>query len=167
MTTDQQEHYEECLRRGTSPALAEMFALGQPPMSNTDREFLEGRCNGNQFSGQPWVGDLYKREALAAGVNPVGKIYMASLATYPGDPGAWVSGRGDIQRRCELHGWGADGTVNLPVRAVAERSDGRLADDIVENKVQEILDVTPEASRVDTEDLREQVREKMSPHWTK
>ncbi len=162
-----QQHYVESRRAGTSHLLAEMFALRQPPMSNTDREFLEGRCNGNQFEKQPAAGEFYRSMALAGGVNPVGKVYCSGLAEYAGDPRAWVSGRGDIQRICEERGWGCQGSVNLPVRNVAERGSGELAPDIIESKIKEVLAQTPEPERVDTEDLREQVKETLTPHWVK
>ena len=91
-------HYDRCIANGCSPRLAEMLAAGQPPMSNTDREFLEGHCNGNQFAGREAVGDAYAAVARAEGADTTGKVYMGSLAAYPGDPRAWVSGRGDVQR---------------------------------------------------------------------
>jgi hypothetical protein len=162
-----QEEYLLSRFEGTSHSLAEMFAFRQPPMSNTDREFLQGHCNGNQFEGQDYVANLYRRRALAAGVDPLGKVYKPSLARYPGDPQAWVSGRADVQRICETNGWGCEGSVNVPVREVAPRGTGRLADDIVQDKVAEILEQTPEPERVDTADLASQVREKMTPHWVK
>lgn len=165
-----QSHYELCLSKGTSETLSEMFALGQAPMSNTDREFLEGWCNGNQFEGQPRIGDMYKKEADAVGVNPVGKRYMSSLADYPGDPTAWVSGRGDVQRICEDKGIACRGSVNYtPPAPVSVLKDVSLADDIVSDKVAEIVGGLPEADRphVDTLDLAEQVKEVMTPHWSK
>src|SRR5271154_7062156 len=105
MTPAQQAHYDRCIAEGTSPVLAEMFALGQPPMSNTDREFLAGTENGRQFEGQEEVGDYYRQEATKAGVNTTGKVYKNGLARFPGDPEAWVSGRGDVQRVIEERGW--------------------------------------------------------------
>lgn len=165
-----QAHYEQCLAEGTSDTLAEMFALGQPPMSDTDREFMEGRCNGNQFVGQERVGDMYRKEAEAAGVDITGRYYMASLASYPGDPTAWVSDRADVRRVCEAKGMGCQGAVSVRVQeATSEPRDVPLAADIVEDKVAEILSTLPESDRhhVDTVDLSEQVREVMTPHWAK
>jgi hypothetical protein len=163
-----QKHYEKCLRQGTSETLAEMFALGQPPMSNTDREFLEGHCNGNEFEKTPWIGDLYKAEAEAAGLDITGKKYLAGLAAYPGDPRAWVSGRADVQRVCEERGWGCQGAVNVKAQEpVSDMADAPLADDIVDNKVSDILSDLPESDvpHVDVEDLRGQVRDALTPHW--
>lgn len=165
-----QDHYEACLANGTSEKLAEMFALGQPPMSNTDREFLEGWCNGNQFEKETWVGERYRKEATAAGVDITGRRYMSCLADYPGDPTAWISDRGDARRVAEEKGITLQGAVNYrPPEPISELKDAPLADDIVYDKVAEIIGGLPEADRphVDTVDLACQVREKLSPHWSK
>lgn len=165
-----QSHYEHCISLGTSEALAEMFAFCHPPMSNTDREFMEGWVNGNQFEDHPWIGNMYKRQADAAGVNIVGKRYMASLADYPGDPTAWVSDRHDVLRVCEEKGITCQGAVNYRApEPISGPKEVPLADDIVEDKVLEILGGLPEADRphVDTTDLAEQVRDVMTPHWSK
>lgn len=165
-----QKHYEMCLSQGTSETLSEMFALGQPPMSNTDREFMEGFCNGNEFEKQPWIGDMYKKEASAAGVSITGKRYMSSLADYPGDPTAWVSDRGDVQRVAEEKGIACQGSVNYrPPAPISGPVDMPLADDIVADKVSEIVSGLPKADRprIDTADLAEQVREALTPHWSK
>lgn len=119
LTIDEQfyiDHYCECREQGTSHVLAEMFALASPPMSNTDREFLEGRCNGNQFTGQEWVADRLKKQAEELGQSTTGKVYVSGLARFPGDPEAWVSGRGDVQRTLERRGWGSEGAVNVEAR---------------------------------------------------
>lgn len=163
-----QGHYERCLLQGTSETLAEMFAFGQPPASNTDREFLQGHCNGNQFEKNQRFGDLLQANADAAGINIKGAVYESSLADYPGDPSACVWDRADIRRKCEQDGRSCRGVVNYrPPAPISEPKDMPLADDIVSNKVAEIVSGLPESDRphVDTLDLAQQVREVMSPHW--
>jgi hypothetical protein len=108
--------YWDMRLKGSSPRLAEMLALQSPPMSNTDREFLEGHCNGNQFSGGPLAeeqGNRYKKIAEAGGQNVTGKVYMGGLARFPGDPEAWVSDRGDVKRVVEARGWKCQGSVEV------------------------------------------------------
>ena len=63
-----------------------MTAHATPPGCMTDREFLEGHCNGNQFEGQEWRDDRYRREAARAGVDVKGKIYVSGLAGLLGIP---------------------------------------------------------------------------------
>jgi hypothetical protein len=162
--------FYNAMRLDAAPhALAEMLALQRPPMSNTDREFLEGHCNGSQFSNEEWVGDLYHKQAREAGVDPKGKVYMAGLARFPGDPEAWVGGRGDVQRVCETRGWGCEGSVSVtPRERDTNQKRGAVAEDIVRREMAQALEAVPPAERayVDTEDLREQIVEARKPHWS-
>lgn len=157
----QQAHYVACVLSGVDDRLAEMFALGTPPMSNTDREFLEGHANGNQFEKTPAIGDYYAGVAKRNGVDPKGKVYLSSLAAYPGDPQAWVTGRGDVQKVCEERGWSCRGAVNVKMRE-AEPASGkyRVADDIVNNRAEELMQ-SGIVSR--TEDAVEKAREQLTP----
>lgn len=100
---------------GSQEKISDMFKSGIPPMSNTDREFLEGHCNGSQFERNPHVGDRLAADAEAAGVNVKGKVYIGGLAAFPGDPRAWVSGRSDVERVCEEMNYGASGSVSRKV----------------------------------------------------
>jgi hypothetical protein len=174
-----QARYEAMRRKGESHRLAEMLAFGQGPALLTDAVFLENHCNGSQWAGpaQEWIGDLYKQEAAKAGVDVKGKIYLGGLARFPGDPEAWVSGRGDVKRVCESRGWGCTGAVEVkrqepltpaPVKAVA--------DDIVKDLVEAKLDLLPEEERrraegpggqAILEGLREEVVSTHAPHWQK
>lgn len=97
-----------------------MFAAGKAPFGMTDSVFLEGMdCNGSQFEKNPHVGDFLAAEAKATGVSTKGKVYIGGVARYPGDPEAWVSGRGDVQRVAEKR--------NLTVKGAVKRSaDGRV-----------------------------------------
>lgn len=165
MTPAQREHYELCLAKGTSPTLAEMFALGAPPMSNTDREFLEGRggCY-DQFRGQTEVGDYYARLARESGVDTTGRVYLSGLAAYPGDPRAWVSGRGDVKRVCEERGWSAEGSVNVKGEVrVPTWEPYRVDAQIVEERAADLLEGG--AAR-DQEEATHQAREALSPRAT-
>jgi hypothetical protein len=161
-----QAHYEACRAAGTSHSLAEMFALARPPMSNTDREFLEGYCNGSQFEKTPALGDLYRAEAAAAGVNTQGAVYLGGLAEYPGDPRAWVRGRGDVVKVAEERGLDVRGAVTVRAGRREPQPVG-LAEDIVQREVAEIAAASPAPALVDREDLADKVRQKRKPHWAK
>jgi hypothetical protein len=162
-----QAHYVKARRAGTSHNLAEMFALRLPPMSNSDREFLEGHVNGNQFANNPQIGNLYRRRARAAGVNPTGKVYLSGLAEYPGDPRAWISGRGDAARLCEERGWEADGAVKVRAARQVEHPEVEVADDILDDEADKILAAHPEPRKVDRGELKHQIKEKRKPPWKK
>lgn len=117
--------YWDMRQKGASPKLAEMLVLQSPPMSNSDREFLHGHCNGNQFGKGPLsndLGDRMKTVAEAEGQSINGKVYIGGLARYPGDPQAWVSDRGDVKRVIESRpGWKCSGSVEVG-------SDSRMDD---------------------------------------
>jgi len=161
-----QDHYDLCIRQGTSPTLALMFAEGRGPSIKTDATFLQGQWN--QFEKTAWLGDRYKKVADEAGVDITGKLYLSQLAAYPGDPRAWVSGRGDVQRVCEERGWGCSGDVSVKAQEpISEPASIGIADDIVDRKVGEILATVEAPEQVDVQDLREQVKDKISPPWSK
>lgn len=159
-----QAFYEKCRAEGTSHKLAEMLAFQRPPMSNTDREFLEG--TGSQFADTPQLGDAYAEVAKAHGQSITGKVYMSGLARFPGDPKAWVTGRGDVAKVLDENGWGARGAVNRKVQKVGEPLKVGISEDIVQEGVQDILsEMGTDAHGVDTEDLADQVRDKIKPYW--
>lgn len=153
---------------GDSHRWSDMMAHQQPPGARTDREFLRGHCSGNQFEDTPHIGELYKKRAAAAGVDITGKVYYGTLAEYPGDPEAWVSGRGDVQRLCERKGWGCEGAVNVKMR---ERENPppkiAVAPDIVAAEVEKRMEhLHPaDAARVDIGEVAHQVTEQLKPHW--
>lgn len=138
-----------------------------PPSSRTDREFLMGSENGRQFQGQEATGEAYKKVAESAGVSVTGKKYLSQLARYPGDPEAWVSGRGDVQRICEKRGWGCNGLVDVKAADVGPRPDPEdLSDDIVAEKMEAAIGEA-DVRDVDLPSLEEKVRSQHRPHWVK
>jgi hypothetical protein len=148
--------------------LAEMSRAGTPPQCTTDREFLKGHVCGSQFEKTPGLGDLYKVKARRAGVDTTGKVYSGGLARFPGDPEAWVSDRGDVQRRLEERGWGSDGLVKVKARE-PEREPERpaVAPDLVDQKVLADVTANPELARTALPELREKALEEIRPHWSK
>lgn len=106
---------------------------GSPPAALTDREFMEGFCNGNQFEGQEAMGDELAAISAAHGLTSTkGLVYKGGLARFAGDPEAWVGGRGDVQRVLEERNrrgenWSADGAVTVkPSEAPVKRPRRKL-----------------------------------------
>lgn len=165
-----QAHYCVCRDRGTPHGLAEMFAFQQPPMSKSDREMLQGHVNGSQFEKVPYVGDFYKEVARRAGVSTTGKVYLSQLANFPGDPRAWVSDRHDVQKVCEERDWSCDGMVSRKrVKDLTPPVEKDISDDIVNEEVASIMEESPgiAVKPVEVMDLKEKVRNKRKPHWSK
>jgi hypothetical protein len=155
--------------KGEGHRLAEMLALGSAPALLTDAVFLEGlSCNGSQFEGQEVVGDFYKREAALAGVSVKGKVYLSSLALYPGDPRAWVSGRGDVERVCRERGFTASGAVNVQGGITGTPpEDVDVAPDIIEQRALDRLEVDPSLAFRPRDEVLHETKEMLRPHWAK
>ena len=164
-----QADYERMRRAGESHTIAEMLALQETPALTTDSTFLAGKCNGNQFEKTPHIGDYYRHVAESRGQNVKGKVYLRQLADYPGDPRAWVDGRGDVQRLCEERGDTCTGSVKVKGRSPGNRPSRptALAEDIVEREVQDIIEDSPEPLKESRNELKEKVRAKRTPHWAK
>jgi len=134
-----QSHYELCRSRGTSHKLAEMFAFQEGPGLDTDTTFMAGR--NEDPAGEGWdhktIGEVYRQKARKAGVSPSGKTYLGTLARYPGDPEAWVSGKGDVKRVVERRGWNCDGAVKhkSPDRPLQEDGPYRVNEKVLEREV--------------------------------
>ena len=146
----------------------EMVSSGVPPASNTDREFLMGSENGRQFAKNQAVGDYYQRECERNGGQTKGRKYISQLARYPGDPQAWVAGRGDVQKLCEQRGWGSDGLVNVKERPRDKEPPPpvQVADDLVDKAVAKEL-AGHKVSAKELARTREKVKDKLTPNWKK
>lgn len=161
-----QQHYEACRAVGTSHLLAEMFAFRQGPALMTDDVFLEGRhaAQAEQFNRNPEIADAYKGEADAAGVDITGKVYLSGLAAYPGDPKAWVSGRGDVQRVCEERGWSCKGAVNVKGEHIPAGSETfHVHPELVAEHAQARALSDPAFAELPAEERTEQTRAELSP----
>lgn len=158
------------LVEGEPCKLCDMFAAQRPPQANTDREFLMGNTNGSQFEGGPKApkinglnaaerqGNHYKRVAEKHGQNVKGKKYLRQLAKFPGDPQAWVDGKGDVQRILAKRGWGAEGAVTVQEREpLNPPKEIILAEDIIRDKMQAMIQADPGLKEKPREELRENV----------
>lgn len=156
-----QEFYEQMRRKGESHLLAEALALRAAPRANTDREFFEGHCNGNQFAGDEATGDRLAKIAQSHGYQPSrNDVYISQLAKFPGDPAAFVpatGGRSHIKRVCEKRGWGCEGSVKTRKASRAPAQAVPLAEDIVQKTIKEQVAQDPGLARKPKAELREMV----------
>ncbi len=144
-----------------------MLQSGQTPFLMTDSVFLEGRCNGNQFEKRPAHGDAYKKKANAAGVSTTGKVYLSGLAEEPGDPRAWVSGRGDVRRLLEERGWNSQGAVNHTTERSEPPPAMDIAPDLVTELAEKAVEQDPGLAEKDSQEVRETIKARHKPHWSK
>ena len=149
-----------------------MLRTRKVPVCVTDDQFMNHfGVNGSQFANRPEQGDYYKQKAEAAGVSVKGKVYISQLANEPGDPRAWVSGRGDIQRICEERGWGVQGS-GLNIKAdndvapcVDPDAKYEVDDNVINSYCADLIEDNPEMvkNQQELDDLKESVRNKLSP----
>jgi hypothetical protein len=159
-----QAFYLHCRMNRQSHTIAEMCALQvSPGIMGTDSNFMEGHCNGNQFEKHPEIGDFYRREAEKAGVSTTGKVYLSSLASRPGDPEAWVSGRGDVTRVVNERNWNCDGAVKRQaVRGIEGTEDVGVADNILTGRAKELV-AKGELQKKDVKEYKEKLKKQLAP----
>lgn len=138
-----QAFYEGMVKCGRSERLAEMLAAQSPPgLGLTRASFMKGRHHGGIAT--PEVDARYRQIAEAAGISPVGKVYSGCLASFPGDPEAWVSSPADVKEVAERKNLKLEGDIShTPARYVApvegesvDSGEYHVADDIVSDELE-------------------------------
>ncbi len=144
----------------------QMVVTGRAPFCMTDNVFLEGECNGNQFEKTPGLGDKLKKACEKAGGSVKGKVYKRQLAKFFGDPRAWVSGRGDVQRVCEERNMGSEGAVTVKQREMdtPPPPPKPIADKIVHQETARLLEGQTVSGKQYKRKFAE-TKEKITPPW--
>jgi hypothetical protein len=152
------ETYERALPYGER--FAEMCALQCPPgTKGTERAFLEGRQNNEQFDSLPRRQAKYMiREAKQAGINPSGKYYVAGIADHRGwrDPAAWVSSNDDVLKVAQKRRLAVSGSVNYDP-GPAPVKPKLLSENIIKDEMRKELRKNPKANKGE---LREKIIDK-------
>jgi hypothetical protein len=132
---------------------------GKPPCIQSDTTFMAGR----------WESHTQHHAALErAGHTTQGKVYLSSLARFPGDPRALVDSRGDVRKICEQEGWNCEGSVNVKGKQLPPRESTDVAEDIVQEHVEaEIEKAGGRMKPKEVADTREKVKNRLRPHWKK
>lgn len=146
---ERQAFYVAMRVKGETHSMAEMLAACRPPgLGLTDTAFL--RDSGGRNIDGVMAADYYREIARANGITPDGCRYCPQLASFPGDPAAWVSSVGDAKRVAETKGLKLEGGIqhtpagynDVPV------DDGNgeyeVADDIVHDHIAGLYDDNPE-----------------------
>lgn len=141
-------------------------AEGRAPSCVSDTTRFPGHLQGGGQFSNPAVRRAYMAKARAAGVNPNGKVYYSSLAAFPGDPAAWHDSKASQEKLLTARGWEAEGDVKVKGRDGPAPKPIRLADDIVQARVEEELEkrypdaVDMKLKRQEYEDIRAAVIDK-------
>jgi hypothetical protein len=155
---DAVDTYEKALPYGERWAI--MVATQTPPgTKGTERAFLEGRQNMEQFDSMPRLQANYVlKEAKQAGINPNGKVYCAGLADKRGwrDPAAWVSSNDDVLKVARKRRLAVSGSVNYDPGPEAPQRKV-LSESIIKDEIRKEKRRNPNAK---AGELREKIIEK-------
>lgn len=137
--------YREMRLAGESHSMAEMLATRTFPGIKTDAIFNERKFSSDSGlvgAEQTWL----RAQAESAGVSTNGKWYCRGLASFPGDPTAWVGDRGDVLRIAREKNMTVHGYVEHKGHEVDPGGDIDIAEDLLSNEVQDIMDSNPGAN---------------------
>jgi len=150
-------------KNGNSHPFAAMVACQRAARVVTDDVFWAGRPHFAQLYGENYYQDV--KTALASQGVSLGAHdeYCPELARYKGDPEAVISrarGRSYIKSLCEKRGWACEGMVSVngrqPDRDPMENSVP-LAEDLIAENTQRMIQKNPELTRKSRRELREMV----------
>ena len=163
---DVQAHYRKLVSAGQTPRFAEMAALQQPPGTRgTDRAFMQGRLNNQQFAdmNSP-LAQRMLREAKAAGISTSGRFYMGGLADKRAhlDPKAWVDSVADIKKVAQERDLHVQGIVEDSPPEKPPKKSVDIAPDILREQVRKEIKANPSLKR---QDAIERVKDRIVPHW--
>lgn len=157
------DRYLDMRFAGESHNIAAVLATRSfPGVRGTDSEFMKGtHCQDTQYD------QMRYEAAQARGVDTNGKRYLSSLARFPNDPEAWVSGLSDVRRVVTERNWNCTGAFEhqgFVFDKTNRPEDTAIAPEIVEQHVQacqrafDPRERTPEL----IEDIRNEVTQELS-----
>jgi hypothetical protein len=168
-----QELYDECLKNGCSPRMAEMFAMRQPPASaRGDRElFRDGNTVAKQHALNPTLTDAIIKRAVKHGYRPnANDIYDPGLARFDGDPRAFIppcGGKSHMREVLEKDGYevvnapdDSGNILNVKYRPREPKKPVALAPDLAREMVRKETAANPELARKSKRELTEMVTDK-------
>lgn len=155
---DIQHRYVDLRLAGESHSFAEILATRSFPGIKTDAVFNEGKFSGQSTGECRPHGTWLRQQAEAAGVSTSGKWYCSGLASFPGDPTAWVDSRGDVLRIAREKNMTVKGYVEHQGYEVDPGEDIDIAEDIIEDGVQDALRMDPGAKAEEVRDYLTQLR---------
>lgn len=159
-----QTHYEFMREQGQSHNMAELLALRQPPGDKgMERTLFEGKLHNHGLDGMPeWMVREILADAKAAGISTTGKIWQSALGPAD-DPKAWVSDAHDVLAVAEERNLPLAGVLSRRAReAEAPPETVRMADDLVQWKMEQAIESNPDKAR-NLEELRHEVIEANTP----
>lgn len=134
------------------------------PIAKTDA--LKGEVfGGDQFGHNEKSRKAALKAARMAGVNVNGKMYMHGLARFPNDPEAWVANRSEAKRKCELSNLTCE-ELGVKGEKIEPAKNVDVSPDLVDQELRDMV-VSGKIDKRDKKKLREEVKERITPHYNK
>lgn len=133
-------HYKPgLLDEGDCCRLCVMLMAGSPPRIKTEATFqAKSPLGGAQF--HPATRDLYLQRAREAGVTTDGRVYEPRLASFPGDPEAWISNPDELVKVAEARNYTISGDVTVKGERVPKSVAPVIAQDTLEGLMETKLE---------------------------
>jgi hypothetical protein len=168
------DFYVGLLDKGQSESMAEILTVRQAPGLRTEasesaarNQARGGSTLADQFRGAENLLEYRVAQAKKQGYTPnATDYYDSSVARFPGDKRAWLSGQqsaGDVKRDIASHGGGMmkGGDVTLaPETDVAPTPPKKLNERIVSRIEQRMVAEDPGLATKDRRELRESIKDK-------
>lgn len=155
-----QSRYESLRREGQEHTFATVCVSRQSPTTRgLDRSFVQGRNGYDDGLNDSQIRERYYAAARKAGISTSGKFYVHGLADHQCDPNGWVSSLDEVRAKCVASGKSCEGAVNYQAPEGKPQRGVRLAEHIVQEKMQIALAQNPGKAK-DLRGLREEVIEK-------
>lgn len=142
---------------------------GSAPTIRTNDTFMRGKKCGAFLDMTPEIQEECLAAARKAGVNPNGKFYYGQVARFDNDPLAWCGSDSDVLARARALKVKIE--LNGRVYDYRERKEEpkpeayEVAPDIVERYAQMQIDDNPDMTPTEQQQLKESLRENMTPQW--
>lgn len=168
------EFFLECVANGTSPRMAEVFAMQQAPgIGITDTVYIadqnrHGRSILERMNNNTTAVEVLRRNLAKRGYKlQSDDHYIETVARFPGDPMAIVNHKqtlGDLKRRIASEGKGVrDGAINIKAdngRPPVNTKKYRLHPRLVREIDQKNMKANPDLCRVPVRERYESIVEK-------
>lgn len=143
---------------------------GSAPAIRTNDTFMRDKKHGGFLEMAPDDQQEALRAAAEAGVSTTGKFYYGQVARFPRDPKAWCGSDSEVlarakalKLRIELNGRTYDYRQKYQEEPKADRYE--VAPDIVERYSQMAIEDHPDLTPKEQQELKESMREEMTPKW--
>ena len=162
---------DQARANGCGHRLAEMLAVRRVHIGTTDSKYLAGFGRLGDELGPEHLRQVVTQAERHGYTPQASDVYLPNMARFAGDPEAFVSpaeGRGKIERVAAKRGMVKEGRTGLAFRHGPPEQDPYetappLAEDIIRDRIRDVVAHNPDAARLPVKKLRQHVIDKHGP----